>query len=71
MVENANGSGDAGAQSRAAKRARFPFNRKDMDLDPPKSPEYARWERWRDNTAPTTCGFLDSADAGIMAAQYQ
>ena len=33
MAENENGSGDAGAQSRATKRARFAFNREDMDLD--------------------------------------
>ena len=42
-----------------------------MDLDPATTPEYARWERWRDNAAPTAHGFLNSADAEIMAAQYQ
>ena len=67
-----NGSADAASgESRGAKRARLAFNRDDMDLDPVKTPEYARWERWRDHAAPTAYGFLDSADAGIMAAQYQ
>ena len=67
-----NGSADAASgESRGAKRARPAFNRDDMDLDPVKTPEYARWERWRDHAAATAYGFLDSADAGIMAAQYQ
>ena len=61
----------ASAESRAAKRARLAFNRDDMDLDPVKTPEYERWERWRDHAAATAYGFLDSADAGVMAAQYQ
>ena len=66
-----NGSAEAtGGESRGAKRARLAFNRDDMDLDPVKTPEYARWERWRDVAAATAYGFLDSADAGIMAAQY-
>ena len=67
-----NGSSDAASgESRGAKRARLAFNRDDMDLDPVKTPEYARWERWRDHAAATAYGFLDSADAGIMAARYQ
>ena len=61
----------ASAESRAAKRARLAFNRDDMDVDPVKTPECARWERWRDHAAATAYGFLDSADAGIVAAQYQ
>ena len=70
--DTSNGSSDAaGGESRGAKRARLAFNRDDMDLDPVKTPEYARWERWRDHAAATAYGFLDSADAGIMAARYQ
>jgi len=70
--DTSNGSSDAaGGESRGAKRARLAFNRVDMDLDPVKTPEYARWERWRDHAAATAYGFLDSADAGIMAARYQ
>ena len=61
----------AGAESRAAKQARLAFNRHDMDLGPVKTPEYARWERWRDHAAATAYGFLDATDAGVMAAQYQ
>ena len=67
-----NGSSDAASgESRGAKRARLAFNRDDMDLDPVKTPEYARWERWQDHAAATAYGFLDSADDGIMAARYQ
>ena len=67
-----NGSSDAASgESRGAKRARLAFNRDDMDQDPVKTPEYARWERWRDHAAAPAYGFLDSADAGIMAARYQ
>ena len=70
--DTSNGSSDAaGGESRGAKRARLAFNRDDMDLDPVKTPEYARWERWRDHAAATAYGFLDSADAGIRAARYQ
>ena len=70
--DTSNGSSDAaGGESRGAKRARLAFNRDDMDLDPVKTPEYARWERWRDHAAATAYGFLESAEAGIMAARYQ
>ena len=67
-----NGSGEAASgESRGAKRARLAFNRDNMDLNPVKTPEYARWEQWRDVAAATAYGFVDSADAGIMATQYQ
>ena len=55
----------------AAKCAQYAFNRKDMELDTKKTPEYLHWERWRDTAAPTAYGFPDYTEAGIMAAQYQ